>query len=136
MDNQKFIYPKSVRQRPSFAEVSGRVREQLEIDCLIDNTGRYPPEADDIVNIVADAYCRNPRGCMRIGGELIDTDTVCGMFCQLRCEHVALVIERLRAVNYPIKNKAAYLRTALYNSLLEINAHYANLYASNGGADG
>lgn len=131
---KNYICP--VSSRLSFDETLDRVIGQLELEALADGNGNTPPMCTDICLIVTDVYMRNPKGSVIIGGELLDVETVQGIYRQLRAEHVQLVIDNFSKVTHEIKNKRQYLRTALYNSVLECNTHYENLYNAHFGGEG
>ena len=68
----------------------------------------------------------NPAGPIRISGEWLDGYVVQQVFSELTYGHVSAVIEEFKRLTVDVRNKKAYLRTSLYNSVFTLNAHYTN----------
>lgn len=64
---------------------------------------------------------------VKVAGEQIDGYIIKQVFAELKEEHVKLVIDNYRKIDYIVNYKKSYIRTALYNSVFEIEAHYTNL---------
>lgn len=112
----------------SFDETVGEVTRQLEVECL-ESRGYSKPQLLEICMIIAEIYMRNPNGSVRIGKELIDNSIVQQVYRKLTAEHVDMVMDNLSRITTVIHNKKQYIRTALYQSVFELEAHYANLFA-------
>ncbi len=69
----------------------------------------------------------NPAGEMKIDGEMKPVALVQEIFAQLTFDHVEMVAENFGRVRGRIMSTKAYMRTALYNSMFELEAHYTNL---------
>lgn len=115
-------------QVSSFDETVGEVTRQLEVECL-ESRGYSKPQILEICMIIAEIYMRNPNGSVRIGKELLDNSIVQQVFKKLTAEHVDMVMDNLSRITTVIHNKKQYIRTALYQSVFELEAHYANLFA-------
>ena len=49
-----------------------------------------------------------------------------GVFSKLTSEHIEVVIDNFKKLTAKVYNKRAYLTTALYNSVFELDGHYHN----------
>ena len=129
--NNPFCYEES-QSRPSFREAFRRAAEQVELRCC------EPIETEhfrELCYIIAEVYMLDPYSRIRIADEIFDAYLVQDIFAELELDHLRLVWNNFRSQTSIIRNKRAYLRTALYNSVFELTAHYANL-ASHDLADG
>lgn len=99
------------------------VREMIEIECF---SPRDHAMAEQIAMIIAEMAILPSTSKIRIDGSDIDAWIVVQVFDRLRHEHVADVISRFREATYEIKHIKTYLRTALYNSVLESEARIDN----------
>lgn len=85
---------------------------------------RYPVEdVDSLLELVVDVIGSN-AATIRIGGEVLHTETVKQRFRQLDSSHIEYVIDSLRQTTTKINNIRAYLLTALYNAPVTIGPYY------------
>lgn len=77
--------------------------------------------------IIAEVYLMSPDTPLYISGEKLDGYIVQEVFREITASHAELVIRSFNSAAYLVRNKKLYLRTALYNSVFELEAHYANL---------
>ena len=108
----------------SFSSVLKNIREQIELDSFSKST---QPQANEIALIMAEVMIMSERATIRIESEDKSADMVQTIFRSITHEHVELVLEKFSKITYPVFNKKAYLRTALYNSVFELESHYSNL---------
>ena len=119
-----------------FFETLEAVKEQVEFECFDSNSQSV---AENICRIIADVFqlspCRvvvfNGENCVvseriAIGGVKYDVSKVQEVYSLLTHEHILLVMDNLSHVHYEIKSPKTYLRTALYNSVLELDVHWEN----------
>lgn len=111
-----------VRERLSFREATERAHEQIDVRYF----GADAAFASEIVANIAEVYMLSDDAPVRIGGEQLDGYVLKEVLSQLTEEHVQLVIDNYRAVTYEIKHKKSYIRTALYNSVFELEASVTN----------
>lgn len=111
-----------VLSRPSFREAIAEAEMQIELGAI----DHFQNEARELCMIMAEVWMMNPSDKIRIQGEIMDAYMVQEVFRELTCEHVKLVLANFHGITYLVQNKKAYLRAALYNSVFEIEAHYAN----------
>ena len=112
--------------RPSFREALGRAEEQVEYDYIIFDGVLAPSLVREVCMIMAEVYLMDPGNPVRISGEWLNSHVVQEVFSQITREHVEMVIKEFCRLTCDIRNKKAYLRTALYNSVFSIDAHYRN----------
>ena len=103
--------------RPSFREAMEIIRHDREID---------PGLGRELCMIMAEVYMMDSEKPIRISGEWMDGHVVQQVFAELRRDHVVMVADEFCRLTSDIRNKKAYLRTALYNSVFSIDAHYTN----------
>ena len=115
--------------RPSFADMLTLVKEQVELDTF---KGRDQTIAKELCAIIAEVYwiALYSEGTVRIEGEPISYRLVRDIYDHLRAEHLEAVIERYRAVTHTVRNAKAYLRTALYNAVFELELRSENEFRS------
>ena len=106
-----------------FYEVFENVKDKIEFKCF--SVG-VREAAEDICLIITEVLKLPPNTLVRIAGNNLPAEMVQAIYHRLSHEHIELVIENFGRATYEIKYKKTYLRTALYNSVFEINAHYQN----------
>jgi len=109
--------------RLSFQAVLEDVKRQIQYDRFAYDCG----QTEGICKIIAEVLKLNPEGEMKIEEERIPVSMVQEVFRELQFEHVQFTLEKYRSITKLIRNKKAYIRTALYNSYFELEAHYTNL---------
>lgn len=112
--------------RPSFREAICRAEKQIDkSDILID--GRLDAGlVREVCMIIAEVYMMDPARPIRISGEWLDGYIVQEIFGELGRFHIEAVIDEFCRLDIDIRNKKAYLRTALYNIVFTLDAHYTN----------
>lgn len=112
--------------RPSFREAICRAEKQIDkSDILID--GRLDAGlVREVCMIIAEVYMMDPARPIRISGEWLDGYVVQEIFGELGRFHIEAVIDEFCRLDIDIRNKKAYLRTALYNIVFTLDAHYTN----------
>ena len=108
-------------------------REQVELERFGYRDKRF---ARELCVVIAEVYWLAERleGTVRIGGEPLPYGLVRDVYRFLRGEHLEHVMARYRTVRYEIRNVKAYLRTALYNAVFELEGSEENEYRSEGAA--
>lgn len=112
--------------RPSFSEAISRAERQVQYDIILRGKLIAPGLAREVCMIIAEVYMMDPDKLIRISGEWLDGHVVQQVFGQLTIEHVVMVIDEFCRLTVDVRNKKAYLRTSLYNSVFSIDAHYTN----------
>lgn len=112
--------------RPSFHEAISRAERQVEYDALISRETISRGLVKEACMIIAEVYMMDPEKPIRVSGEWLDGHVVQEVFSELTSEHVETVIEEFCRLVCDVRNKKAYIRTALYNSVFSIGAHYHN----------
>lgn len=109
--------------RLSFREAFRRAAIQTELSLC----NRRADQMRELCYIIAEVYIINPDSKIAISDETLDAYLVQEIFSELRYQHLELVLDNFNAKTELVKNKRAYLRTALYNSVFEYESHYTNL---------
>ena len=100
---------------------------QVEYKYLADSrTNFINPFYNELCLIIAEVLVMSHDSFLKINGSLIPVPLVQEIYSQLRCDHLQLVFENFHNVTQRVYNKKAYLTTALYNVVFEINSHYFN----------
>jgi hypothetical protein len=124
--NNKSFSCETIRPvRPSFYEILEEVKVQVEFDCFKD---REKAQANEICLIITEVMKLNPENEIKIAGVMLSVGMVQEVYGSLENDHIALVLENFQKVTYEIRNKKAYLRTAIYNAVFEFESHYENQY--------
>ena len=126
MTDVKNRYLDAPSPRPSFREAICRAEKQIDkSDILID--GRLDAGlVREVCMIIAEVYMMDPARPIRISGEWLDGYVVQEIFGELGRFHIEAVIDEFCRLDIDIRNKKAYLRTALYNIVFTLDAHYTN----------
>lgn len=123
-----------VLSRPSLFETLENVKEKVDFQTFeksLPNGKTYiDPLIEEICLIIAEVFTRSSGRVMRIRGQEIEVRIVQEVYSKLDHERVELVADNFRKQTQTIRNKSAYLQTALYNSVFEFHSHNANLVAS------
>ena len=113
--------------RQSFSDTLNLVMQQVEYHSFADLRFRcIDPLFKELCFIISEVFLLNPESVIKVNGASLPLSLVQEVFSQLRNEHVRLVFSNFKEVSNQVYNKKAYLRTALYNSVFEIEAHFAN----------
>lgn len=112
--------------RPSFREAVREAARQIEIECFDEADKQF---AREICFAIAEIYISRDDWTFYVDGEPVDAFMAREVFRELTAEHVRMVIRNFRKVAKQIQNKRAYLRTALYNAVFEMEADVQNTVA-------
>lgn len=98
-------------------------KEQIDFDTfsVFEKT-----HADTFCLLMAEVTILPEDAIVNIGGVPIRAGEVAEVFGMVRKDHVQLVIENMKRVNYRIQSVKTYFRTALYNSVFEIDLRLTN----------
>ena len=110
--------------RPSFREAYRRAANQVELSCC---AAEERNALRELCYIIAEIYIMDPDAKVHIAGEMLDAYLAQEIFGELTLEHLRMVRESFQRLDSPVKKKRAYLRSALYNSVFELEAHYENM---------
>lgn len=107
----------------SFSDIYKCVKSKMEFDCFEKG---HKALANEMCLIICEVLKLPPMALVRISRNDIPAEMVSDVFLYLTHEHIEFVIEKFKNITYEIKNKKTYLRTALYNSVFELETHYEN----------
>jgi hypothetical protein len=68
----------------------------------------------------------NQEAVIKINGSEMPIRLVQEVYEKLRNDHIQLVFNNFQNVTCKVYNKKAYLRTALYNAVFELESHFVN----------
>jgi len=106
------------------------IKENIDHNYLIT---RYDHDfINDLIHIMIDVILTKIPDTVKIGKEIKSRDVVRSIYTKLTFEHIEHVVGQYEAQHHRIKHKTAYLRTMLYTSYHEINAHYTNAVRADG----
>ena len=115
----------------SIIETLKKVMHQVEYHCFTDlRRNRIDPFYTELCLLIAEVLVLKPDSTLKINGELLFAHVVQEVYLQLHNDHVRLVFQNFHNVSTRIYNKKAYLRTALYNVVFELESNYINEYNS------
>ena len=117
--------------RPSFREAISRAERQVGYREMLQRSDKLGYQFDmeivhELCAIMAEVYMMSPDQKIRISGEWLEVERVQSVFEELTGEHLEKVVENFSRQEIEIKNKKAYLRTMLYNSVFSLCADYRN----------
>jgi len=111
----------------SVSKMLEQVLVQVEYHCFADlRFGRVDPFYKELCLIIAEVLLLDRGSVVKINGVPIGAHLVQEVFSHIHNDHVRFVYDNFRSVSHHVFNKKAYLRTALYNAVFELEAHYAN----------
>lgn len=106
-----------------FSKILNLVKNQIELGCFEITEIEM---ANEIAMIIAETYKLPGNATVRIAGNNLPAEMVSEVYEKLEHEHILHVIENYEKVTYEIKHTKTYLRTALYNSVFELNGKNRN----------
>lgn len=112
-----------LRNMRKFDKIVSTANAQIEIEAF-DSFDKK--QAEEIALIIAEIYILPETASIRIAGNDLPAEMVSQIFSRLEHEHVEHVIRHYRDVKHEIKFTKTYLRTALYNSIFEIESRITN----------
>ena len=133
MENQNTY--KSVRLScPSLLTAWAATKKQIEYDSFTVrkkiNAGRIiskeNPQVGEISLVMAEMWMLPEGQEIKINKETLTVGVVREVYGLIKREHVEFVLENFKNVTEKVFNTKAYLRTALYNSVFEMESSYGN----------
>lgn len=118
-----------VGSRLSFREAFSRAAKQTGLIYCPKETAELYRE---LCFVIAEVYILREESKIKIGDELIDAYLVQEIFAELKYAHLELVVNNICAIQHKVNNMRAYIRTALYNAVFEIESHYINAVRADG----
>jgi hypothetical protein len=111
----------------SISVALNQVMQQVDYHCFADiHTRRTDPLYKELCLIIAEVFLLEPESVINVNGAPTPMRLVQDIYMHLRTDHIQIVFTNFQNVAFRIYNKKAYLRTALYNVVFEIESHYAN----------
>ena len=114
----------------SIREMLQQVMRQVEYHCFADlRFNRVDPFYKELCLVIAEVLVLDPASFVKINGSNMYTHLVQEVYSGLHNDHLRLVFENFHNVSNHVYNKKAYLRTALYNAVFELESNYLNVTA-------
>ncbi len=110
-------------RRVGLAETLEKVKIQIELPCFPQRDKKL---AEEIALIIADVAMLPESANVRIDGTQRPAAYVQEIYARLTHEHISLVIENFKKVDFEVKFKKTYLRTLLFNSVFEFESTWEN----------
>lgn len=107
----------------TFTSATELVKKQIEFDCFSEEE---KGQAMELCRIVAEVMTLPPNLSVRIDGKDIPAALAAEVFGELTHEHLSAVMENYKNAVYRICRRKTYLRTALYNSVFELESGFVN----------
>ena len=104
-------------------EIFAEVQKQIDYDSFLPEDR---PLAREIALIISEIYRLPENADVRIGGITLSAGMVAEAYEQLGYSNIDIVIASFKKITYPVRSIKTYLRTALYNSVFELEARLEN----------
>jgi hypothetical protein len=118
---------KNISDGKSILMMLEQVMLQVEYHCFTDMRSNHTdPLYKELCLIIAEVLVLDPDSVIKINGQNISVHLVQEVYSQIENNHVELVFINFNNVSQRVFNKKFYLRTALYNSVFEIESHHLN----------
>lgn len=106
----------------SISEITDALACSFEIEGLAGSKELYT----EMCRIIADVFTIHPDCIMRVASAPRLARNVQEMYGLLTGSHLEMVAEKFSSCTYEIKNRVAWMRTALYNAPMEFDSYYTN----------
>lgn len=123
--NDKNTTQNSSPVSPSISEALKFTKQQVEAQCV---SIEDKPFMNELCLIIAEVYTLSGQYPIKVAGCYRSAGDVREVFKRLTNAHLHSVINSYKFIAYQIKNKKAYLQTALYNSVFEFEANGINQF--------
>ena len=125
------VYEQHLKDSPccsqSIFDMIEQVMRQVEYHCFADlRLNRIDPFYKELCFVIAEVLTLDPVSFVKINGSNMYAHLVQEVYSLLRNDHVRLVFKNFHNVPTRVYNKKAYLRTALYNAVFEIESNSVN----------
>lgn len=126
IENHTLSEQDSRNQNPpvsSFRATLDAVRRRMSADTLSDRAF-----GSELALIVCEVLRLDPVRCpvIRIGGVELDLQMVQEIYSEFGADHAEAVMRAYKMISYPVRNKKAFLRTMIYNSVFELESGAVN----------
>jgi hypothetical protein len=117
----------SAVNRQPLSDMLGKVMRQVDYHCFADlKFNRIDPLYKELCLVIAEAFLLESDSSVKINGSFVHTQLLKEVFSQLNHEHLRLVFDNFHNVTVRVYNKKAYLRTAMYNAVFELESTCTN----------
>ena len=100
---------------------------QVEYHCFASLSNNWiDPLYKELCLVIADVLVLDPDSTITINGSKMAAFLIQEVYRQLNNDHLRFVFDNFQNVSHRVHNKKAYMRTALYNAVFEIELHFVN----------
>jgi KaiC/GvpD/RAD55 family RecA-like ATPase len=104
-----------------------KVMRQVDYHCFaVLSSNRVDPLYKELCLIIAEAFLLKSDSTVNINGSPVQAQLLKEVYNNLNNEHLRLVFDNFNSVAVRVYNKKAYLRTALYNAVFELESTSVN----------
>jgi hypothetical protein len=122
-----FQHNNSTESRQPLFEMLDKVMRQVDYHCFADlKLNRIDPLYKELCLIISEAFLLKARSTVKINGSLVYAQLLKEVYSKLNNEHLRSVFDNFHNVTAHVYNKKAYLRTALYNAVFELESTCVN----------
>ena len=115
----------------SLFDMLEKIMVQVDYHCFADlRSNRIDPLYKELCLVVAEAFLLKTGSTVKINGSIVHIQLLKEVYSKLRNDHLRLVFENFHHVSARVNNKKAYLRTALYNAVFELESSCVNDFCS------
>jgi hypothetical protein len=107
----------------SFYGLLDCVKSKIEFDFF---TARDMPLAHEICMAITEVLKLNPTHEIKIDGEILPVEMVQEIYRKVTHDHIQLVIDNFKKYTTELHSKKAFFRTAVYNSVFELESSNIN----------
>ncbi len=126
-NEKKNCYEKS---KSGSSQVKGTLTEELKrIAAQIDAKSFKKSEQAQVIDlamIMAEIKLLPDDALVRIAGNDLPVGLVSEIYDKIENDHIRMVLSKFKKVNYEVRHLKTYHRTALYNSVFEIESRIEN----------
>lgn len=110
------------QSRVGFLDLLERIRQLVEVESF---SKKDRPQAEELCRIITEIISFPATWPVQIEKNKLPAGMVAEVYSLLRYEHLEHVIQKFNQLDYEVKYKKSYLRTALYNSAFEMAGEIA-----------
>lgn len=123
---------RNVLSKEEYTELKERIHENIDYATFIeygsiDSTIKTSKEdLDDIIQVIMDVMVTNPKQFIKIQNEEKPAHIIQEVFLKIQGIHIENVLQKYKHMGERINNTKMYLRSMLYNEVLENNLNLTN----------
>lgn len=108
---------------------TAQIKENIAYDDLAMSRPIDMALVNEFIGVIIDCLFTEGKN-VRVDGEMKSRALINSSLMKLGYAHIEHAIDQFKGVSDRIAKKKQYMLTLLYNSTLEVDAHYTNMYSS------